>query len=651
MSILSISAILFYKNIKKGRYLFNMITTNIDIELTDNYDRLFKLADTIVNNIIDEIDEEFPNWDTIKNENFDENKDYGFVKNDKLKNEDDTTDNTLYHVTGKTLKALAELLDNKENYSGLFDSINTEEDTEENNDNHIRINSLAEYFGVLKILGNIHPRFIRLPLDENYYSINANERTIIPMNNTPRFAVKGDHSAEVIYFKINRYFDAMDLGAATIIIQSQIGNQKFVTPINLIDLDSEPDYIIFGWPINQLITMTTGNLSFAVRFYVYEGTEIKYSFGTLTQTLPIRDSLYWFDNGINADVDNPPIIDNSGIYLKNFVIKGSTTIAKPVFNASDCSELKFYSKDSIVTAKATSNGADITYQWKKDDKKGNNNSYVTVSSNENDDVSSCTLGGPGDYYCIATAHVGINEETQSYGPYQVKAPCKYKFLEGNNAPLNQSVYVWPSDQGDTLKLTDFLSSSSTKWCEPEKDNNNNYVKGIYLQMENAQFDEGTPYLENISKPTSGTSTTTNITIKNTVNGDTSVSTNQKEVTIYLPLENTLSRTTTYKTTSDGRKEYTITIISPSNGYINSQNANSLFTVTYEWAQQEATTGNWSKITTATENTYTLPSGANNTAFGVKVILTLKPEIGYKNNNTITSGSDYIRLSTFTEATS
>jgi hypothetical protein len=52
-----------------------------------------------------------------------------------------------------------------------------------------------------------------LPLDEEPFFIDANSRVINPSPSFPRnvVGVRGDQVAEIIYFKINRYFDATDL--------------------------------------------------------------------------------------------------------------------------------------------------------------------------------------------------------------------------------------------------------------------------------------------------------------------------------------------------------------------------------------------------------------------------------------------------------
>ena len=82
------------------------------------------------------------------------------------------------------------------------------------------ITDLESYFSVIEQLINIDTKYTILPLDENYFMIDANSRTITVPADFKRngIAVQGDEVAEIVYFKINRYFDFMDLNNAEIYI-------------------------------------------------------------------------------------------------------------------------------------------------------------------------------------------------------------------------------------------------------------------------------------------------------------------------------------------------------------------------------------------------------------------------------------------------
>lgn len=139
-------------------------------------------------------------------------------------------------------------------------------------------------------------RYTILPIDEGIFDINANTRVIaVPDEFKNGIAVKGDELAEVLYFRIDRFYDAMDLDTADIYIQWKAadGTTGVSTPW-VVDIESEPNKIIFGWPISSAITGVAGNIEFAARFFKTDGGDISkliYSFATLTQSAKVLESL------------------------------------------------------------------------------------------------------------------------------------------------------------------------------------------------------------------------------------------------------------------------------------------------------------------------------------------------------------------------
>lgn len=164
------------------------------------------------------------------------------------------------------------------------------------------ITSLNEYFSYIEALARINPIYTVLPLDEDTFNIDANTRMIeVPSHFQKNgISVQGDEIAEVIYFKINRYFDTIDLATKDIYIQwrSAASNEEgqLIEGVSVpwcVDYESAPNYIIFGWPISSKITAAAGEISFAVRFYEFENdtNQITYSLSTLTQKVSVKPSL------------------------------------------------------------------------------------------------------------------------------------------------------------------------------------------------------------------------------------------------------------------------------------------------------------------------------------------------------------------------
>lgn len=251
------------------------------------------------------------------------------------------------------------------------------------------ITTLEEYFSWLRNLGNIDRKYTVLPLDEDHFEINANTRAIaIPASFKKNgVAVQGDDLAEVLYFKIDRYFDYMDLNNTDIYIQWETPKDpatgevtKSLSPAYIRDIDSEPGKLIFGWALSDAITKNSGTLKFSVRFFQWTDEEkaatgaetiLAYSFSTLTASVSINAGLNFNLESGEHKVDD---VGNRLIQrLENSEIAGGYAAATPIFeknldvpNADLIYDLNEETQtfDLLVQAYATDTGA-ITYTWKK----------------------------------------------------------------------------------------------------------------------------------------------------------------------------------------------------------------------------------------------------------------------------------------------
>lgn len=151
-------------------------------------------------------------------------------------------------------------------------------------------------------------RFSMLPVDEEVFTIDANTRKItVPAEfATNGISVQGDEISEVVYFKINRFFDATDLFNQDIMIEwiAPSGLKGYSVPTVTV-LDETTNYVIFGWALASAITEIAGNVTFSVRFYKYDGenNKIQYSLSTLTQTAKIQP---------NIGLDIPGLLGSGG---------------------------------------------------------------------------------------------------------------------------------------------------------------------------------------------------------------------------------------------------------------------------------------------------------------------------------------------------
>lgn len=197
-----------------------------------------------------------------------------------------------------------------EAYQTLFD------DVRKASDGAISVDNLEAYYGSIEEIAALDPKFLRLPLDEPLFEIDANTRKItVPAEfKSNGVSVQKDHLAEIIFFRIARFFDYTDLATCDIVINWKMGSKegkttrfiKFEEPF-LVD-EVQTNGIIFGWPINDIVTDKSGALTFAVEFFKKDGVgddaKIIYRFNTLPTSVNIKDGLVISEDAKVYELDN-----------------------------------------------------------------------------------------------------------------------------------------------------------------------------------------------------------------------------------------------------------------------------------------------------------------------------------------------------------
>lgn len=211
------------------------------------------------------------------------------------------------------------------------------------------IGNIDDYFACLRTLAtleNEHPEeidpiFTILPATEQTFDIDANTRSIKVPDNFAKYGVgvQGDEIAEILYFSIDRFFDAVDLAEKEILIQwkheKDANSAQNLSATYKRSLTLQPGKIVFGWPISKDITEKPGNVLFSVRFYEREGEDdnavLIYSFSTTTASIKIQSGL---DFELNPTATEAAIRKNEQIYknLRNSKQAGlDYVIAMPEF--------------------------------------------------------------------------------------------------------------------------------------------------------------------------------------------------------------------------------------------------------------------------------------------------------------------------------
>lgn len=251
--------------------------------------------------------------------------------------------------------------------------------------NKVEISNLNEYFSYIVDLAAKDIQYTVLPLDEDPFIINANTRTIeIPNEFRAGVGVQGDQVAEIIYFEIDRYFDAIDLDTQNIYIEWKnlsSGDQGFSQEYNR-DLSSTADKIIFGWPLTNDITKQSGKIQFSVRFYTIEDDKIIYSFSTKPQTITVNDSMDFDLMDATIPVLGEDVKEMILQRFENSKIVGSNDIAEPPIFFEDGNledgaliDLNSISGEANLKVQAYGDGF-ITYYLQE---QKNDNSWVLLS--------------------------------------------------------------------------------------------------------------------------------------------------------------------------------------------------------------------------------------------------------------------------------
>lgn len=112
------------------------------------------------------------------------------------------------------------------------------------------------------------PSNVYLPFAHNIYEVDLNTRKI---NGPAYLSVRRDHKAEVIYFKLDRYFDYMDLSNTVCIIQYLIPDENipriYIVPFFDTSTYFKDNKILIPWVVGGAVTSKAGKVEYSIRFY------------------------------------------------------------------------------------------------------------------------------------------------------------------------------------------------------------------------------------------------------------------------------------------------------------------------------------------------------------------------------------------------
>ena len=125
----------------------------------------------------------------------------------------------------------------------------------------------------------------RIPKDEPIYEIDLATREIhIP----ELLSVEQDHNSEIIWFKVNRFYDNYDLYNANCWIQyrNAVREEYYYSAPMIIGSreDFSNDVILIPWAIGQFATKKAGTIEFAFQFFKISEDNKSFLFKINTKT-------------------------------------------------------------------------------------------------------------------------------------------------------------------------------------------------------------------------------------------------------------------------------------------------------------------------------------------------------------------------------
>lgn len=242
--------------------------------------------------------------------------------------------------------------------------------------------TLAQYFNYIEEIMQSDRKdyfLLKLPIDESaFLNIDANSRAInIPASFTKGAIVQSDKIAETVIFTINRFVDNIDLcNASKVYVQWTApdvngGVREWATEVELIDKESIPEKIKFGWTIDDEVTKYPGKVQFSVTFFIADEDSIEenavvYRLNTLPATLDVKPALQPIINK-HTKVNHPGDALNTAIKNNKYPGVGKVNPITPEFNTPGLDlkeeELLVNNKLTLKAQAVTPDTGIVYYTW------------------------------------------------------------------------------------------------------------------------------------------------------------------------------------------------------------------------------------------------------------------------------------------------
>lgn len=366
--------------------------------------------------------------------------------------------------------------------------------------------------------------FTILPLDEPVFEINADTRAITIPQQFKSIGVTGDNIAEIVFFSIDRFFDAVDFGApeieAVIEWHRTTGDNQdtYVDKAYIKELTLKENKVLIGWVIDERITEEPGTIEFAVRLVMKdEKNEIIYSFSTSAAKVNINKTLNFYPDA--TEIDNTAIAQvKARILATNSPdVSNENSLNAPVYNIieDDGSEIStnidsmvddegksltysyisandFYAdfddEDNALVANVKARSANgkednrLLYRWFKWNENDKNWQAYPIGAVEAVDGNQTIIDSIGKFKCVAIDNVGIRRATKDsqilhiLGPQKPEVKItdegKYTSIILTNEADGMELSVKPGHENNAFYVDNYDINNKTKLSYEWKKSNN-----------------------------------------------------------------------------------------------------------------------------------------------------------------------------------
>ena len=282
--------------------------------------------------------------------------------------------------------------------------------------------------------------YMHAPFDEPDFEIDTNTRviTVPPAFNKNGVGVVGDHLAEILFFKVPRFFDITDLFSTEISIywnnsnvkgtekkyyKSPIADMKYVVDNNL----------YFMWYISELVSSNAGTIEFFVEFEnIMPNGQVNFRLETQSAKITIKPTLTFDKEEVEED-SYRDIIYSRSIYSP---IINSLTAAPAIITQNLIETTTNLNADGYIElhidAQSPDNG-DLYYYW-------NWNGIPVTGDNNDNNINSNNM-----YQLIENKNIEFNDETDTntYKTLTTNVPGTYQVYVGNKNNDNNGIrYVY-----------------------------------------------------------------------------------------------------------------------------------------------------------------------------------------------------------------